>query len=466
MTRLTTMLGCICALLVASSVTSTPATPSATADAPRMRSQPSPMLSRRADEARMTRRLDAQTDALLRLARSAPRPSLVQRPHSPTTILAQADAAYDDAVGDAPGGLAPDVRRVAIVNDTGGNLALGVTYANRACATAGDFVVAYLDVDQNSATGTSEGVEYAIYIDGTTSTFGAARWDGSAFQPVTLTSLQATCDPSGFNAWAFNRSFVGIANGFDFFVAASYTDSAGTSYTDYAPDASVWNYQLTPGTSPPPPPPPPSPPPPPRPPPSPPPPPSRTLEDAPRLPKRERYTGASIRHAKAARAIYSTMKLLGLQKQLNVACWSKADWRSVVEGLGLQVSTPSTVLRGFWTGRQPRFLHISPKTCEDLQLLISTRRGNANRASASVTALHETAHMYGVRNEAQANCYSVQLVYYFARRLRVLPAQAAGLERLAVRATRARAPRGYWNSQLCRDGGLWDLDDEGANLSY
>jgi hypothetical protein len=74
--------------------------------------------------------------------------------------------------------------------------------------------------------------------------------------------------------------------------------------------------------------------------------------------------------------------------------------------------------------------------------------------------------MYGIRNEAQANCYSVQLVYYFARELRVPPGEAARLERLAVRATKARAPSGYWNSRLCRDGGLWDLDDEGANLDY
>jgi hypothetical protein len=83
-----------------------------------------------------------------------------------------------------------------------------------------------------------------------------------------------------------------------------------------------------------------------------------------------------------------------------------------------------------------------------------------------VVALHETAHMYGVRNEAEANCYAVQLVYYFARQLRVSPRQAQLLEQQAVRRTRATAPRGYWSSESCRDGGRWDLDDEGANLSY
>jgi hypothetical protein len=159
------------------------------------------------------------------------------------------------------------------------------------------------------------------------------------------------------------------------------------------------------------------------------------------------------------------MRLLRLGKQLQVACWSKQDWRSVIEDLGGTTSGP-TVLLGFWLSRQPRFLHLSPTSCQNLQALIATRRGNGPRAEASVVALHETAHMYGVRNEAQANCYAVQLVYYFARQLRVPPRQALDLERLAARRTRITAPRGYWNPESCRDGGRWDLDEEGANLSY
>jgi hypothetical protein len=159
------------------------------------------------------------------------------------------------------------------------------------------------------------------------------------------------------------------------------------------------------------------------------------------------------------------MRILRLGKQLQVACWSKRDWRSVIEDLGGTTSGP-TVLLGFWLSRQPHFLHLSPTSCQNLQALISTRRGNGPRAEASVVALHETAHMYGVRNEAQANCYAVQLVYYFARQLRVPPRQALELERLAVRRTRITAPRGYWNAESCRDGGRWDLDEEGANLSY
>jgi hypothetical protein len=386
------------------------------------------------------------------------------------TTFRTLDAAYDDTVGDSQGGLAPDIARVAIVNDANGNLGVAVAYANRpACVTAGDFLAVYFDVDQNPTTGAApSGTEYALFIDGTTDQIGAGRWDGSTFQLIGLSSLQATCDAAGFDYWVFDGREIGITTGFNFFVGAQFTDSAGNHYSDIAPNAApLWNYQLSATTPPPPAPPPPSPPPPSPPPrPSPPPPPvERTAADAPRLPKRERYAGQSIRHTRAARTIYSTMKLLRLGKQLQVACWSRRDWRSVIEDLGGTTSGP-TVLLGFWLPGQPRFLHLSPPTCENLQALMSTRRANAPRAQASVVALHETAHMYGIRNEAEANCYAVQLVYYFARRLNVSPRGALLLEQQAVRRTRATAPRGYWNTENCRDGGAWDLDDEGANLSY
>jgi hypothetical protein len=173
----------------------------------------------------------------------------------------------------------------------------------------------------------------------------------------------------------------------------------------------------------------------------------------------------SIRHVKAASSIYSTMKVVRGGRRLQVACWSPRDWRSVLADLG---DTPSgkTVVLGFWHPAQPRFLHLAPPVCKNLQALITTRRGNSSRAFASVVALHETAHMYGVRNEAQASCYAVQLVYYFARVLRVTPSRAVGLQRQAVRTTRRTAPRGYWDSQRCRDGGAWDLDGNSRNLSY
>jgi hypothetical protein len=286
---------------------------------------------------------------------------------------------------------------------------------------------------------------------------GIARWNGTAFEAVSLPSLRAGCDPTGFDYWIVDRADVGIGAGFDL-AAEAYPDATSAA-SDLAPDAPpFWRYRLSVTQPPPPPPPPPRPPPPP-------PPPAKTMLDGPSLPQRVRYTGASIRHVKAASSIYATMKVVGGGRRLQVACWSQVDWRSVLSDLG---DSPGgrTVVLGFWHPAQPRFLHLAPHVCESLQALITTRRGSSARAFAAVVALHETAHMYGVRNEARASCYAVQLVYYLARVLRVARTGALDLERRAVRTARRNAPPGYWDTSRCRDGGVWDLDGGKRNLDY
>jgi hypothetical protein len=376
---------------------------------------------------------------------------------------AQAAATFADATGDAPAGA--DIRAVTVDDDSNGTIGIAVGYANRTCAQGADLVFVELDTDRSPATGgLGRGIDVVLFANGFSDTRGLARWDGSSFAVVT-TTLQATCDSRAFDVWRVNRSEIGVRTAFNLGVS-TYTDAAGTQRGDVAPDSlPLWSYQLG-GSTPPPAPPPPAPPSPPPSPPSPPRPSPRTIEDAPRLPKRERYVGGSIRHAKVTRTIYSTMKLLGLQKQLNVACWSTPDWQTVVADLGGVASTPTMVLLGFWTPELKRYLHLSPRTCRDLQALISKRRGNVPRARASVVALHETVHMYGVGNEAAANCYATQLVYFFARELRITHTEALRLERLAVRSTRKTAPPGYWNPRNCRDGGAWDLDEDILNLDY
>jgi hypothetical protein len=191
----------------------------------------------------------------------------------------------------------------------------------------------------------------------------------------------------------------------------------------------------------------------------------RTAADAPRLPKRASYAGASIRHGKLAPAIYATMKVAGGGRQLQVACWSRPDWSSVLADLGAP-ERERTRIQGFWLPSQKRFLHLSPPVCSHVQALMSSHRGNGDRAWASTVALHETAHMYGVRNEAQATCYAVQLVYYFARRIGFTHIGGLRMERLAVQTTRRRVASGYWDAARCRDGGAWDLDDENSNIDY
>lgn len=131
---------------------------------------------------------------------------------------------------------------------------------------------------------------------------------------------------------------------------------------------------------------------------------------------------------------------------------------------------PGFVTAGFWRADQPRWLHVSPKRCSDLQALIDTRQPNGQRAFALTTILHERIHAQDLSrrySEAQTNCYAVQLVRSFARELSFTPSKALRLETLAVRKTRAVSPRPlYWHSGLCRDGESWDLVPEFDNLNY
>ena len=99
-----------------------------------------------------------------------------------------------------------------------------------------------------------------------------------------------------------------------------------------------------------------------------------------------------------------------------------------------------------------------------MQGLLSSKQPNARRAGALSTVIHETLHAYGVVNEAETNCVAVQLVPVFGRNLGLSVKRADYLGTLARNYVRKYAPRGYWNSARCRDGGPWDLLPSIRNL--
>ncbi len=147
------------------------------------------------------------------------------------------------------------------------------------------------------------------------------------------------------------------------------------------------------------------------------------------------------------------MKRLGIPRVVAAACWSKSDWPSVVESVGFE-SSPA----GFWLPRQPRWLHLAPKQCTDVQALMSDRQINGQRAFALSTVLHERIHAQGISNEAQTECYSIQLVYDFALELNFVRTKALRLEQLAVRkSNQVFTGTEYRDRRRCRDGGEWDL---------
>lgn len=210
----------------------------------------------------------AQPSLLASLAFASPLASSA-RSGLPAGVLSRADQVWADAVGDAEAGLAPDLTIIGVV-DRSDVVVFGVSYANRRCVGAGDLLAIFVDSDLNPLTGTPTlGAEYALAVDGSTSTVALLRWDGAGFQLVYSPSLRGVCD-AGLpgNIIAVDRGELGIASAFTFFVATTFR-SGSTTYADVAPDALPgFRYQLAGSPSPPPPPPapppaPPAPPPPP-----------------------------------------------------------------------------------------------------------------------------------------------------------------------------------------------------------
>jgi hypothetical protein len=194
--------------------------------------------------------------------------------------------------------------------------------------------------------------------------------------------------------------------------------------------------------------------------------PSRTFRSAATLPSRTGFDGTSVKHTVLTSMLYRLMKQLGAPRRLAVACWDEQDFASVAQSAKAgPVAKDDFFLDGFWLRTQPRWLHLAPTPCKQVQALIDSGQPNGHRAAALATAIHETLHAHGVINEAMTNCFAVQLVPYAAQLLRMPPTRARYLGKLAVSKIRATAPPGYWNAWFCRDGGRWDLDRSSPNLA-
>src|SRR5262245_24081375 len=124
-----------------------------------------------------------------------------------------------------------------------------------------------------------------------------------------------------------------------------------------------------------------------------------------RIPTADFYGFRSIKHAPLTSALYATMKEeTGAPRLPAVACWSPTDCPSVA-GIDAVPENGVSVM-GFFTGTQPRWLHLSPQACDEIQRVIDGEPLTGARAGGLVVAVHQTLHAYGVEKEAQANCYA------------------------------------------------------------
>ena len=169
------------------------------------------------------------------------------------TAMPQGQATFSDPVGDSRGG--PDVTTVAIDGDApSGTIKVTVTAPGFLPATPDAFqraVRIWLDTDLNRATGDpADGTEYGLsaWNDSSGVNWNMTRWNGSDWEyfPQTATQSFARSRSGELLAWTLNKSDVGGATGFRFYVHACTWDTAARSHVaeDEAPDSGWWDYAL------------------------------------------------------------------------------------------------------------------------------------------------------------------------------------------------------------------------------
>jgi hypothetical protein len=153
---------------------------------------------------------------------------------------------------------------------------------------------------------------------------------------------------------------------------------------------------------------------------------------------------------------------------VEVRCWSTSDWprllREETAYTGGRIDAATLGFAGIDGNRE----NLSPGVCANLvALAYGTRRPQSvDReyllAAAVVTLSHEPQHSRGIADEAQAECYAIQLSRSTAERLGAPPAYAASLQRVYWLHYAQELPA--YRSGECRDGGAYDLDSRSPNF--
>jgi hypothetical protein len=111
-------------------------------------------------------------------------------------------------------------------------------------------------------------------------------------------------------------------------------------------------------------------------------------------------------------------------------------------------------------GRPGSFTELNAETCAALDDFAEDAAGSGDTlkmARALHVLAHESFHLAGVRNEAEADCFGLQRTAFVALELGADPADAQRFAQVAL-ADRARTAPPAYRSPACYDGGPLDLD--------
>jgi hypothetical protein len=148
-------------------------------------------------------------------------------------------------------------------------------------------------------------------------------------------------------------------------------------------------------------------------------------------------------------------------KQLEVRCWSGADWRRLIrEESSYTHGKLGANTLGF-AGIGGTRVSLGPAVCRGLVDLAYRRArptdeaGQLMLAAAVVTLSHEPQHSIGIAAESVAECNAIQLANGTAIKLGARPAYAAALVRMYWRHYGEELPA--YRSSECHKGGKLDL---------
>ena len=145
-------------------------------------------------------------------------------------------------------------------------------------------------------------------------------------------------------------------------------------------------------------------------------------------------------------------------KDVEARCWSRRDWAHLMREestyTGGQLG-PGTL--GF-AGISGNRINLAPDVCAALVRRAYSGERQVNDyalATAVVTISHEAFHSKGVAQEAEAECYAIQVAHRTAMRLGAARNEAASLVRVYWRHYPEELPS--YRSAECRRGGSLDL---------